>query len=48
MKLKGNWIIVTVISGMAMVGCLSVFSTVQYEKAFNCVLVSFKNMILKK
>ena len=45
---KGNWVMAIAISTLAMVGCLVVFSTDLYEKAFNYVLSISKNVILKK
>lgn len=45
---KVNQVIAIVISIVAMLGCLVVFSTDQYEKAFNYVLSISKNVILKK
>lgn len=45
---KGNWVMAIAISTVVMVGCLVVFSTDLYEKAFNCVLFTSKNVILKK
>lgn len=45
---KGNWVMAIAISFLAMVGCLVVFSTDLYEKAFNYVLSISKRVALKK
>lgn len=45
---KGNWVMAIAVSALSMVGCLVVFSTNLYEKAFNYVLSISKNVILKK
>lgn len=45
---KGNWIMASAISFLAMVGCLVVFSTDLYEKVFNHAFSVIKRVILKK
>lgn len=45
---KGNSVMAITISAFAMIGCLVVFSTDLYEKAFNYVLSISKNALLKK